>query len=785
MKILLKCLIPLKAHKSSVLSRNLRRFVIHHNKRTSICYGFFTFQTRQELRLVDVQGELFEVRALHYLHSNRIIHRDMKPQNILIGAGSVVKVRSGVLPLLRIPSYPTLHLHFCSSFPGTPLYMAPELVREQPYNHSADLWSLGVILYELFVGQPPFYTNSVYALIRHIVKDPVKYPDDMSLNFKSFLKGLPNKVPQNRLSWPMLLDHPFVKETSEELDGRVMCAATSAPRECDAARRGEENNMQASTGRSNSVAALENCNPPKSHSDADLNCPNAVTGSSSPQEEFPGFASPNDVKQSGNQILDRLESNSLTVKGANIIGQDNEALTIILLPLRKWSKESLHSWRKKEKEMGVENYHVIEVVGEGSFGKVYKGRRKYTGQVRYPSQQANIYLLWIFTFQTRQELRLVDVQGELFEVRALHYLHSNRIIHRDMKPQNILIGAGSVVKVRSGVLPLLRIPSYPTLHLHFCSSFPGTPLYMAPELVREQPYNHSADLWSLGVILYELFVGQPPFYTNSVYALIRHIVKGLLNKVPQNRLSWPMLLDHPFVKETSEELDGRVMCAATSAPRECDAARRGEENNMQASTGLIASNPRENEIDWDQDVLTTTQSPRIISNLAAAGATGGLVNEILSELLNFTANVVSLKSSELSDLLAKSFSIIKLQLDNIGSAISTSYFKHWVALAEIFSQMMVLKATSLTSEAAPTPERSSLVGTDSARIIEAVTRAFLRSKAVQVAIFYCLKQRIEPALSASIQILSRCCLHNAMVPGVLCGLPSSLPVTTVVKWWRR
>lgn len=52
----------------------------------------------------------------------------------------------------------------------------------------------------------------------------------------------------------------------------------------------------------------------------------------------------------------------------------------------------------------------------------------------------------------------------------------------------------------------------------------------------------------------------------------------------------------------------------------------------------------------DQDVLTTKQSLRIISNLAAAG---GIVNEILSELLNFTAKVVSLKSSELSDLLAK------------------------------------------------------------------------------------------------------------------------------------
>ncbi|XP_022639207.1 uncharacterized protein LOC106768006 [Vigna radiata var. radiata] len=47
--------------------------------------------------------------------------------------------------------------------------------------------------YELFVGQPPFYTNSVYALIRHIVKDPVKYLDRMSPNFKCFLKGLLNK----------------------------------------------------------------------------------------------------------------------------------------------------------------------------------------------------------------------------------------------------------------------------------------------------------------------------------------------------------------------------------------------------------------------------------------------------------------------------------------------------------------------------------------------------------------------------------------------------------------
>lgn len=139
----------------------------------------------------------------------------MKPQNILISANGIVKLCD--FGFARSMSTNTIVL---TSIKGTPLYMAPELVQELPYNHTVDLWSLGVIIYELFVGTPPFYTNSIYTLIHLIVKDPVKFPENMTPEFKSFLQGLLNKTPSERLSWPELLQHPFVRETDQEKKDR-------------------------------------------------------------------------------------------------------------------------------------------------------------------------------------------------------------------------------------------------------------------------------------------------------------------------------------------------------------------------------------------------------------------------------------------------------------------------------------------------------------------------------------------------------------------------------------
>uniref|UniRef100_K7GGZ5 non-specific serine/threonine protein kinase n=1 Tax=Pelodiscus sinensis TaxID=13735 RepID=K7GGZ5_PELSI len=228
----------------------------------------------------------------------------------------------------------------------------------------------------------------------------------------------------------------------------------------------------------------------------------------------------------------------------------------------------------------MEKYHVLEMIGEGSFGRVYKGRRKYSAQVRVALKfipkvgrsekelknlQREIEIMrglhhpnivqMLDSFETDKEVVVVTdyAEGELFQileddgnlpedqvqdiasqlVSALYYLHSHRILHRDMKPQNILLGKGGLIKLCD--FGFARAMSINTMVL---TSIKGTPLYMAPELVQEKPYDHTADLWSVGCILYELFVGTPPFYTNSIFQLVSLIIK--------DPIKWPKTMSPLF-----------------------------------------------------------------------------------------------------------------------------------------------------------------------------------------------------------------------------------------------
>ncbi|TPX51421.1 hypothetical protein SeMB42_g01933 [Synchytrium endobioticum] len=123
-------------------------------------------------------------------------------------------------------------------------------------------------------------------------------------------------------------------------------------------------------------------------------------------------------------------------------------------------------------------------------------------------------------------------------VKSMIFLRQNSLIHRDLKPQNLLLSQPTPGTPPVEPIPGVLIPPLPILKLadfgfarslasqDMASTLCGSPLYMAPEVLRGDRYDAKADLWSLGAILFEMIYGRPPFQAQSHIDLLKKIDKG-------------------------------------------------------------------------------------------------------------------------------------------------------------------------------------------------------------------------------------------------------------------
>ncbi|GAW20980.1 hypothetical protein ANO14919_104930 [Xylariales sp. No.14919] len=147
--------------------------------------------------------------ALECLHGFNVIYRDLKPENILLDyQGHIALCDFGLCKLEMRDEDQT------NTFCGTPEYLAPELLRGEGYNKTVDWWTLGVLLYEMLTGLPPFYDENTNEMYRKILAEPLHFPgsDVVPPAAKDLLTKLLNRDPTQRLganSSVEIKSHPF------------------------------------------------------------------------------------------------------------------------------------------------------------------------------------------------------------------------------------------------------------------------------------------------------------------------------------------------------------------------------------------------------------------------------------------------------------------------------------------------------------------------------------------------------------------------------------------------
>lgn len=208
------------------------RNVLLKTKHAFLVSAHYTFQTPQKIFMVldyVPGGELFgrlkdegrfsEKRTMLYaaeillglghLHKLGFIYRDLKPENILVDGKGHLKITDFGLVKTHMNSKTTT-----STFCGTPEYIAPEMLQQQPYTRSVDWWSYGILVFEMLTGLPPFYDENTNKMYRMILTDQVNFPSYVSDEAKDFISKLLDRNPATRLGASEedaaeIMRHPF------------------------------------------------------------------------------------------------------------------------------------------------------------------------------------------------------------------------------------------------------------------------------------------------------------------------------------------------------------------------------------------------------------------------------------------------------------------------------------------------------------------------------------------------------------------------------------------------
>lgn len=460
------------------------------------------------------------LQALRFMHNKRIIHRDIKSQNIFLMSSGNVKI--GDLGIAKVMESTTA---VAGTVIGTPSYFAPEICEDKPYNSKVDIWSIGVVLYELLALCLPFQASNVAALVMKIIgAEPKPLPERVGSAASDVVKSTLQKNPDDR---PSAEDMLKLKE--------IYCHVTL---ESESSSMEQYEELE-TLGRGAFGSAIK---------------------------VKPRYAGPGVLRVIKTIDLKRMSASAK--KGA----QAEVSL------LRRLHFPHIIAYY----DAFVENdilHIVLEYADAGDLCRAIEKRK----------EEDDPY--------TENDALKLFAQCLL----ALHYIHSKSIIHRDIKSQNVFLMKNGDAKLGDfGISKVMdETVAEPTAMV-------GTPSYLPPEMCRNLKYDSKVDIWSLGVLLYELLSLKQPFQCSNIAATIMKIVNDEPAPLPSRcseeigGVVTRMLQKKAEIRPSAEELLLLPLVSACVGSR-ADLLATGATKSLEATGGGIG----QTEMTWDSDIFDT------------------------------------------------------------------------------------------------------------------------------------------------------------------------------------
>jgi len=523
------------------------------------------------------------LEAVQYIHSYGIVHRDLKPENLLL----VDDINDSNIKLgdfgfaKRLADAPEGLRTRC----GTPAFVAPEILLGVPYGSSVDMWSCGVILYLLLGGYPPFQAENSKALFRKIrAADYVfhdKYWDNVSIEAKQLIASLLQVDPNVRYDASAALRSNWMKIDDEDLSESDLSGSLSQMRKFNAKRKLK--------GAMHAVRYAAHAKFWDIDQVSFGTAKKSAIGSSA---------------ASGSAGLSPWANGSSKLTGGKV-GKTFKDLYELQDKVRSGSFATI--WRAKHRESGV--VWAVKVVSRKELKPKDDAQFLQEVAILLSLRHKNIVALNDF-FEEKEYFYLVmelleggDVFDRIVEknhyteldardlarelLSAVAYMHARGVAHRDLKPQNLLLVSmedNSAIKVADfGFAKRVHVPNSLMTRC-------GTPTYVAPEVLKNHPHDEMVDMWSVGIIIYVLLVGYPPFMEENQRQLFRKIrmgeyeffqedwadisepAKDLISKLlvvdPSRRIKAQAALQHEWIcKVDDDDLSARSLSSSLDSLR--------------------------------------------------------------------------------------------------------------------------------------------------------------------------------------------------------------------------